>query len=279
MAGRLCVMGRLGAVLCLVLSVGPVEAISYGSHSSGVKNKSCAGTSKLNLKSSNKLSDYRYLCYGIGKQEGKTFYCETAQKDMDCGSVKLKNSAEKWEELLEKAQKAKKTSDQKTLKSLDSSSSYKSLLLASSTDLMKLKKPVQVSSRLRLQTGPYSRLTLSKSPLTVKCLEDILFAGQILQREFQDFNFEVDSKITQCKNLRDGASLLVKNKKQVIKNLKLIHSPMHTIYLTDKSKFNNDTLGEMGLYVNVNKKNEIKKRLVDFTINKELRMSGMSIPK
>ena len=274
--GRFGVVGIVGLALSSLLVWDAAFAISYGAgHTSGIKDKACVNTSKLTLKSSNKLSDYRYLCYGLNKEEGKTFYCETAQKDMDCGSVKLKNSAEKWEDLLEKA----KDKDKKVIKSLQTSSSFKSLLLATSTDLMKLKKPVAVGEKFRLQTGPYSRLTLNKAPLTVKCLEEILFAGQILQREFSGFNFEIDGKVTGCKNLREGASLLVKNKKQVVKNLKLIHSPMHTIYLTDKSKFNNDTLGEMGLYVNVNKKNEVKNRLVDFTISKELRTSGMSIPK
>ena len=263
-------VGYVPQTLGIIYKLGLGLLLAFAWNSLGKeKIPSCQAASKLNLKSSDKLSQSRFLCY----EKAKTYYCPTAPKGMDCGAVDFKNALKKWSEA---SQKTKLSKDKPRFKKLQTSNSYKSLLLASSLELMKLKKEVSFGESFKIQTGPYSGLILNKDPLSKKCFEEILSSAQILQREIPEVAFEISGKIHRCDYLFSGVVELVKNKKLVKNNLKHILSPLHTIYLTDKTDFNNDTLGKMGLYVNVNRKHEIKTRLIDFTVSKKLRMSGLS---
>jgi hypothetical protein len=222
----------------------------------------CVADTKLNLSSSG-LDAYKFVC----ADKGATLYCREKSRG-DCLPVNLKRSAETWNKALGKAKNAR---EKRVFTRLKNSKDSRSLLLAVFTDELKLKKPFATGEGFRLQTGKYSRMTLNTGSLRTNCLTDILASAYVLQKEFPQYSFELQGKIKKCANLRAGIKEMVKNKSRVVTNLKHIISPLHTVYLTSVTKFNNDTLGEMGLYVNVNKNQEIKKRLVDFALSRDLR--------
>lgn len=126
-------------------------------------------------------------------------------------------------------------------------------------------KNIPVSSKnFRLQVGPYQRLELSRRP--PKCLREILQVAEILKAEFPEFTFSVDGKIKNCKNLKNGVAQMLEHKDAVSRNILKFHSPLHTIYLTNKTKFNHRLLGHMGLYINIEREDEIKRRLISFEV-------------
>lgn len=215
--------------------------------------KSCIKVSQISMAASDQnLSKYKQLC----RDTRRAYYCQNKAKNLACSSINLTRSKKNWLKT-----PLRKTRD------------YKALLTSSYLDIIKFRKPLRLSSKSRVQTGPYSQMTLNtKSPLRLQCLESILYSAQVLQKELPKFNFEIDGKIKKCSNLREGIELIVANKELVTRNLKQIHSPLHTIYFTTESKFNDHILGKMGLYINVEKKNEIKNRLVDFKISQLIKL-------
>lgn len=204
-------------------------------------------------------------------------------QNLTCKNLSQEESRKYW---LQASMQAKGFKERKVLKFLAHSKSSKSRLLATYLHNTKLKKPLRIRKHFRIQTGKYSGVTLASNPLSGRCFSEVLKSAYLLQTELPEFNFEIDGEISRCSRLRKGVRDLVKNKAQVAQNLKHIHSPLHTIYLTTETKFNNHTLGKMGLYVNVERRGEIKSRLIDFHISQEQirhekkpRLGGLSSKK
>lgn len=126
--------------------------------------------------------------------------------------------------------------------------------------------PIVEGGRLSVQTGRYGQVVLGKKALNGRCMSQIVKAAYTLHRHFPDYNFVIESHIQHCQNLQDGVRRLIAEKEVVKKNLKSFHSPLHSVFLTNRSRFNHYVLGEMGLHINVNQKDEIKRRLIDFEI-------------
>lgn len=160
----------------------------------------------------------------------------------------------------------------KILRFLQRSSLKEKGTLLSYLDLMKWQKPIRLKAHLKVQTGPYGKIHLTDQPTQAKCLKEVLQAAYLLETHFPKITFQIDGTIQSCKNLRDGVDKLVANKPRVKKNIGTFITPMHTIFLTTRTKFNHYVLGKMGLYINVDRSKEIKKRLV------ELRVSRSEIP-
>jgi hypothetical protein len=125
---------------------------------------------------------------------------------------------------------------------------------------------VLVRAPLRFQTGPYKRMFLTDSLFRTKCLKELVWSAEQLQSHFPQFSFQVDGRIQNCRNLEKGVQKIIANKSRVKSNVSRFHTPMHTIYLTNRTKFNHHQVGKMGLYVNVNKAREIQRRLIDFRV-------------
>ncbi|NQZ00104.1 MAG: hypothetical protein HRT45_05475 [Bdellovibrionales bacterium] len=125
---------------------------------------------------------------------------------------------------------------------------------------------ISVKAPLRFQTGPYKRLFLTDTLFRTKCLKELVWSAEQLNSHFPEFSFQLDGRIQNCKNLEKGVQRIIANKSKVRANVSRFHTPMHTIYLTNRTKFNHHQVGKMGLYVNVNKSREIQRRLVDFRV-------------
>jgi hypothetical protein len=156
----------------------------------------------------------------------------------------------------------------KAMRSLQRQDHPKKRALLAFIDLTEWRKPIRVKSEMVIQTGPYGKLELSDKPLDVKCLSEIMQAAYLLETHFSNVTFQIDGDIKECKNLKSGVEDLVKNKSRVKTNIAKFHSPMHTIYLTTQTKFNHFLIGKMGLYINVNRSNEIPHRLIEFRVGK-----------
>lgn len=213
----------------------------------------CYNPKKVRGLSTQDLNKVAYLC----NSTTSTSYCTEKKPDQLCFKVSTEDDIKAW---------VKKDDQNPVFKKLKKDNGHRSLLLASYTDRVKFKKPLRLEKTAKIRTGKYSGISLGKNSLFPTCFEEMLFTAQQLQTELSQFNFEIDGRIQSCKALRDAAHLIITNKDKIKKNLNRIHSPLHTIYLTTVTKFNESDLGKMGLYVNVGRKNEIRNRLIDFKI-------------
>lgn len=126
------------------------------------------------------------------------------------------------------------------------------------------KQIVRGKDRFYLQTGPYRQLQLGAK--STPCVFEIMQTAQLLQENFSEFSFYLDGRIRSCEHLRQGMKEILAAKDKVKKNISRFHTPMHTIYFTNQTKFNHDDVGHMGLYINIEKENEIQKRLILFEV-------------
>jgi hypothetical protein len=154
----------------------------------------------------------------------------------------------------------------KVLRSLQRQDNTKKRALLAFIDLVDWRKNIRVKSDFVIQTGPYGKLQLSEKIFDVRCLSEIMQAAYLLETHFPKISFEIDGGIKECKNLNSGVAQLIENKSRVKQNIAKFHSPMHTVFLTTQTKFNNFLMGKMGLYVNVNRSGEIPNRLIEFRV-------------
>ncbi|MCB0365085.1 MAG: hypothetical protein H6624_10205 [Bdellovibrionaceae bacterium] len=127
---------------------------------------------------------------------------------------------------------------------------------------------LKVGHEFSIQTGQYGHLSFDPGKQS-PCWKTILRSALSLHQNFPEITFVISDRIKNCKALKDGTALLVKRKDKVRKNLSGITTPLHSVFLTDTSKFNHYVMGQMGLYVNVNRRGEIAKRLIDFRIGRD----------
>lgn len=120
--------------------------------------------------------------------------------------------------------------------------------------------PIRMKKNLRFQTGPYETLELGSTGPS--CLPEILEAARILETHFARYSFSIDGRIKNCRSLKRGVNALLLAKNKVQQRLNKFFSPLHTVYLTVESKFNHQELGAIGLYINVDKPNEIQRQLL-----------------
>ena len=119
-----------------------------------------------------------------------------------------------------------------------------------------------------VQTGSHKKY--GHSTQRPACFEAILESAGILQLSFPKYNFVIDSSIKNCGQLVEDVYKLSQNRKLVQRNLDSFHSPLHSIYLTNQTKFNHYLMGHMGLYVNVNKSGEMSRRILELKIGKRV---------
>lgn len=131
------------------------------------------------------------------------------------------------------------------------------------------------SRELVVQTGPYGQLKVSSLALNSRCMATIVQAAYKLHSFFPNYNFVIDSQIHNCHNLRDGIKQLVAQRQLVKRNLDQFHSPLHSIFLTNRSGYEARQMGRMGLHVNVDQPSEIRRRLIDFKVPE---LSKQSLP-
>lgn len=126
---------------------------------------------------------------------------------------------------------------------------------------------LKVTSNFSIQTGQYGHLSFSPSKKS-PCWKTIVRSAYDLHRNFPNITFVLSDRIRNCKALKRGTDLMVRKKSQVLRNLNSFSTPLHSVYLTNESKFNHYVVGKMGLYVNVNQRGEMAKRLVEFKIGR-----------
>ena len=136
-------------------------------------------------------------------------------------------------------------------------------VLAAYLAAMNFSEPVHVRSLLSIQTGKYAQVNASRQALNAKCMTAIVQAAYKLHVVFPDYNFVVDSHIQNCENLKEGIKRLLADRTKVRRNLNQFHSPLHSVYLSNRTGFNQNELGKMGLYINVDQAGEIQRLLID----------------
>lgn len=123
--------------------------------------------------------------------------------------------------------------------------------------------PVIDNPVFSIQTGKYAQITASRQALNSKCMTTIVQAAYKLHAAFPDYNFVIDSHIHNCQNLSDGIKHLLADVSRVKRNLDRFHTPLHSVFLSNRSGFNNQDLGKMGLYINVDRDGEIARVLIN----------------
>lgn len=203
--------------------------------------------------------------------DNPVYACQLATDDMKfCTSSKRGcykvdfSSAEK--NLRSKLKNQPGYANRKALRFLKRTSGKAKGVLLGYMDLMKWDKKVRVKTHFLVQTGPYGKVHITDKPTSVRCLTEIMHSAYLLETHFSEYSFQIDGDIRSCRNLKSGVEDLVNNKHRVKKNIAKFHSPMHTVYLTTQTKFNHFLVGKMGLYINVNRSNEIPKRLIKFRV-------------
>lgn len=169
-------------------------------------------------------------------------------------TMKTVNSAQKWVD----------PGNKKMARTFRDDSGPRKKVLATYLARMKFNKSIFIRPTLSIQTGRYPLVSVSKQALNTKCMTAIVQAAYRLNSTFPDYNFVVDSHIHNCHNLREGIKELLVHQNRVRSNLKKFHSPLHSIYLTNETKYVSQELGKMGLYVNVDMDGEIRRRLIKF---------------
>lgn len=206
------------------------------------------------------------------QSSGKPVYaCQLATEKMkfctssSTGCYKVNfSSAEKT--LKDKLKSQSGYANRKALRFLKRASEKNKGVLLGYLDLMKWRKKIRVKTDFLVQTGPYGKIHITDKPTSVRCLKEIMHSAYLLETHFPEYSFQIDGDIKSCSNLKAGIVDLVTNKRRVKKNIAKFHSPMHTVYLTTQTKFNHFVVGKMGLYINVNRSNEIPKRLINFLV-------------
>lgn len=217
-------------------------------------------------------------CYWSPKEAvsqfgNKVYACNLASTEMRfCGKKKSGCYSIKFQQA-EKAIRKKLKSQggygaRKVLRYLQRNSLGEKSTLLSYLDLMKWRKPIRLKPQFKVQTGPYGKIHLTDRPTRIKCLKELLHAAYLLETHFPKITFQVDGGIKSCRNLQRGVEKLVVNKSRVRKNIGAFITPMHTIFLTTRTKFNHFVLGKMGLYINVNRSREIKQRLIENRVSR-----------
>ncbi|MCC7405897.1 MAG: hypothetical protein IT288_15990 [Bdellovibrionales bacterium] len=127
---------------------------------------------------------------------------------------------------------------------------------------------LKVNRGFEIQTGRFGHLSLDPHH-KASCWKAILKSAYKLSQSFPTVTFVLSDRIKNCKALEKGTDLMIRRKERVLKNLASFSTPLHSVFLTDESKFNHYLMGHMGLYVNVNRRGEIAKRLIDFRIGRD----------
>lgn len=206
------------------------------------------------------------------QSSGKPVYaCELASEDMEfCSSSRsgcyLLNFASAEKKLKSKIKSQSGYANRKALRFLKRASEKNKGVLLGYLDLMKWNKKIRVKTDFLVQTGPYGKIHITDKPTSVRCLREIMHSAYLLETHFPEYSFQIDGDIRSCRNLKSGVEDLVNSKSRVKRNIAKFHSPMHTVYLTTQTKFNHFLVGKMGLYINVNRSNEIPKRLIKFRV-------------
>ncbi|MCB0408136.1 MAG: hypothetical protein KDD34_08035 [Bdellovibrionales bacterium] len=193
--------------------------------------------------------------------EPEVEFCQS--KSYGCKKVDM-DDAEKL--LKSKVGKDSGYAGRKVLRFLTRNSSKNKQSLLAYLALMDWDKKIQVKSEFLIQTGPYGKLQITDNPLNVRCLNEIMHSAYLLETHFPNVSFQIDGNINNCSSLNRGVEEMIKNKSRVAQNINKFNSPMHTVFLTTQTKFNHFLLGKMGLYINVNRSNEITHRLIEFRV-------------
>jgi hypothetical protein len=141
-------------------------------------------------------------------------------------------------------------------------------VIATYLALLGWKSTILFRDKFSIQTGPYPQLSLGPAALNTRCLITILSAAYRLHRVFHDYSFVVDSHIQNCQNLREGMRQIVADASRVKTNLASFDSPLHSVFFTNQTRFNHYVLGKMGLHINVNRNDEVRRRLIAFKIGR-----------
>lgn len=207
------------------------------------------------------------------KSSNSVYACNVASDSMKfCSSSQsgcYKMDFENGEQIL-KSQLKKQSgyANRKALRFLKRGTDTNKSVLLGYLDLMKWNKKIRVKSHFLVQTGPYGKIHITDRPTSVKCLSEIMHSAYLLEAHFPNISFQIDGNIKKCSNLKSGVLELVNSKGRVKSNIAKFYSPMHTVYLTTETKFNHFVVGKMGLYINVNRSNEIPSRLIEFRVGK-----------
>ncbi|MGE0762478.1 MAG: hypothetical protein AB7N80_04295 [Bdellovibrionales bacterium] len=162
------------------------------------------------------------------------------------------------------------------------SQSPRKQVLGAYLSAMDYSEGIIVDPLLSIQTGPYPQVMVSPQALNSKCMTAIVQAAYKLHTFFQNYSFVVDSHIQSCQNLKDGIRQLIAQREKVQGNLNQFHSPLHSVFLTNRTRFVNKEIGQMGLHINVDREGEIRRRLIDFEVSAiptdspRTRLSGLS---
>lgn len=195
-----------------------------------------------------------------------------ANRNKDCEEIRLN---EAMQNLGNRAKILGSTSDAASRAFLKDQSIPKRVF-ASFWSLLKVKAQFFVKPNLEIQTGPYPQVSTSLEALNSKCMATIVQSAYRLHREFPNYTFVVNSHIQNCENLKEGVKQLIAEKSRVMKNVDHFNSPLHSIYLTNTTKFIDNEIGKMGLYVDVNRPREIQRRLIDFDVSGIIRDRRLS---
>lgn len=136
-------------------------------------------------------------------------------------------------------------------------------VLATFMSLMRWQGPITENDRFLIKTGRYQRISLSVQRSQSPCYKEVLQTALLLQTNFPDFNFSIDGQVTDCDALTEGVEQMVLHPSQVKSTIRRFHSPLHTVFFTNRTRFNHFMMQEMGLHLNANDGDEIKARLIE----------------
>ena len=201
------------------------------------------------------------IVYECG-QAGESQLCKSAIND-DCRKIRVQDGIER----LSSSRYILGNKSTSAAQGLIKNQSPRKQLLAAYLSAMDYSEGIIIDPLLSIQTGQYPQVMVSPQALNSKCMATIVQAAYKLHTYFSNYSFVIDSHIQNCNNLRDGIKQIVAERERVKKNLDKFNSPLHSVFLSNQSRFVSRELGKMGLHINVDRSGEMRKRLIDFEIS------------